>query len=103
MSEPTAEQLAEVDRQRELAATMFPVEWAATFTAPGKSRRTRQARLRKQAVEANALAEMHLAGHSCLDCTGCDERPESEKAQAIDRLRQATQAVHDFCAGGPES
>lgn len=60
--------VSDLQERDDLAAYMFPAEWARIATAPGKSRARNN--LRKHAENRIVLDALRSAGRSCLSCDG---------------------------------
>lgn len=68
MSNLTPSDEARLDRERALAAEMFPAEWAAALAMTGKRGNGRRAKLRQRAVAELVLRPLRAAGASCASC-----------------------------------
>lgn len=59
---------AELQAERDLAAKLYPAEWASASRMTGRKGQARRARLRQQAVYEMRLRPLREAGASCLTC-----------------------------------
>lgn len=59
----------------DLAAAMFPAEWAAVEGATGRKARNRRRALRRRADHEAAMAPLRAAGRSCASCRNFEKGP----------------------------
>lgn len=59
---------ARLERERALAAEMFPREWAAALKVTGKRGNNRRANLRKRALNEQAMIPLRAKGATCATC-----------------------------------
>lgn len=59
----------------DLAAAMFPAEWAAASRATGRKARNRRRALRRRADHEAAMTPLRAAGRSCASCRNFEKGP----------------------------
>jgi hypothetical protein len=57
-----------IERQRAMAMTAYPVEWAATISMQGEKRRRAQKELRDKAIYEARMKPLRAKGASCATC-----------------------------------
>lgn len=68
----------------DLAAAMFPAEWAAASRATGKRAQNRRRSLRRQAEYESAMVPLRAAGRSCGSCDSFEKAPFPTKGMICD-------------------
>lgn len=88
------------ERQRALAAEMFPREWAvASQVAHSRRRHNRLKSLRERAIRAVALQPLQAEGKSCASCANFSKAPAG---LSIVHVCDADSDFHGYAEAKPD-